>query len=81
MVLVGQLRVVFGLLKSNKITINTAEEFATKTSKALPSIQPIYLFQDDEIIKPSFVKVAPYIQRTLNTNYVKCSFNSNGDFF
>ena len=55
-------RVVFGLVKSNKITINTAEEFATEAFKALPSIQSIHLSQDDEIIEPSFVKVAPYIQ-------------------
>ena len=31
-------RVVFVLVKSNKITINTAEEFATEASKAVPSI-------------------------------------------
>ena len=49
-------RVVFGLVKSNKITINTVEEFATKTSKAVPSIQSIYLSQDYEIIEPLFVK-------------------------
>ena len=55
-------RVVFGLVKSNKITINTAEEFATEAFKALPSIQSIHLSQDDEIIEPSFVKLTPYIQ-------------------
>ena len=55
-------RVAFGFVKSSKITINTAEEFATEASKAVPSIQSIYLSQDDEIIEPSFVKVAPYIQ-------------------
>ena len=44
-------RVVFGFVKSNKITINTVEEFATETSKAVPSIQSIYFSQDDEIIE------------------------------
>ena len=55
---------------------NTAEELETEASRALPSIQSIYLSQDDEIIKPSFVKVASYIQETLDTHYVKRSFNS-----
>ena len=58
-------RVVFGLVKSNKTTIKTVEE-------------SIYFSQDDEIIKPSFIKVASYIQGTLDTHYVKRSFNSNG---
>ena len=31
-------RMVFGLVKSNKIKINTPEEFATEASKAVPSI-------------------------------------------
>ena len=41
MVSAGQLitRVVFELRKSNKITINMAEEFAKETSKAMLSIQ------------------------------------------
>ena len=72
-------RVVFRLLKSNKITINTAEEFATEVSKAVPSIQPVYVSQYDEVIEPSFVKVASYIQGTLDN--VKRSFNSNGVCF
>ena len=33
------------------------------------------------MIEPSFVKVAPYIQGTLDTNPVKRSFNSNGICF
>ena len=74
-------RVVLGLVKSNKITINAAEEFATEASKYKPSIQSIYLSSDDEIIEPSFVKVALYIQGTLDTHYVKRSFNSNGVCF
>ena len=74
-------RVVFGLVKSNKITINTAEEFATEASKAVPFIQSIYLSQDDEIMEPSFVKVAPHIQGTLDTHYVKRSVKSNGDCY
>ena len=73
--------VVFGLVKSNKITINTAEYFATEASKAVPSIQSICLSQDDEIIDPSFVKVALYIDGTLDTHYVKRSFNSKGVCF
>ena len=72
-------RVVFRLLKSNKITINTAEELATEVSKAVPSIQPVYVSQYDEVIEPSFVKVASYIQGTLDN--VKRSFNSNGVCF
>ena len=47
----------------------------------MPSIPSIYLSQDDEIIEPSFVKVTPYIQETLNTHYLKRSFNSNGVCF
>ena len=31
-------KMVFELMKSNKTIINTAEEFATETSNALPSI-------------------------------------------
>ena len=61
------------MVKSNKITINT--EFATESSKALPSIQPSYLSQYDKIIELSFVKDAPYIQGTLDAHYVKCSFS------
>ena len=34
-------RVVFGLVKSNRITINTAEEFAMEVPKAVPSIMKI----------------------------------------
>ena len=70
-------RVVFELVKSNKITINTAKKIAMEASKAVASIQPIYLSQDDEMIEPLFVKVAPYIQGTLDTHNVKRSFNSN----
>ena len=74
-------RVVFGLVKSNKITISTAEEFAMEASKTVSSIQSIYLFQDDEMIQPSFVKVAQYIQGIIDTHYAKRSFNSNGVSF
>ena len=52
------------------------EEFATEASKAVPPFQSIYLSQDDEIIKPLFAKVAPDIQGTVDTYYVKRSFNS-----
>ena len=74
-------RVVLGWMKSNKITMDTAEEFVTEVSKVVQSIQSIYLSQYDETIEPSFVKVAPYIQGTLDTHYVKHSFNSNGVCF
>ena len=57
---------------------NTVDEFATKASKAVSSIQSIYLSQADEVIEPSLVKVAPYIQGILDTHYVKCCSNSNG---
>ena len=53
---------VFGLVKSSKITIHTEEEFATEASKVVLFIQSICLSQNDEIIEPSFVKVAPYIK-------------------
>ena len=49
---------------------------AMEASKALPSVQSIYLSRHDQIIEPLFVKVAPYIQRTLDTHYVKRPFNS-----
>ena len=45
-------RVVFGLVKSNKIMINTAEELGREASNAVSSIQSIYLSQDDKIIEP-----------------------------
>ena len=54
-------RLVFAMVKPNKITINTVEEFETEASKAVLSIQSVYLSQDDEIIDSSFVKVGPYI--------------------
>ena len=69
---------ILGLVKSSKITTNKAEEFVTEASKAVLFIQSIYLSQDDEIIEPSFVSVAPHIQGTLDTHYVKIFFNSNG---
>ena len=77
---IWQKRVAFGLMKSNKITISTAEEVATEAPKALPSIQSIYLSQNDEIVELSFVEVAPYIQEILDTHYVK-RFNANGVCF
>ena len=49
-------RVIYGLVKSRKIVINSAEEFAAEASKAVPSIASVYLSQDDEIIEPSYVK-------------------------
>ena len=58
-------RVVFRMVKSNKITIHKAGKFAAETSKAMPSIHSIYFSLDDKIIEPSFVKVAPYVQGLL----------------
>ena len=66
-------RVVFGLVKSNKITIYTAEGFVMEASKTVPSIQSICISEDDEIIEPLFVNVTPYIQETLDTNNMKRS--------
>ena len=74
-------RVVFRMVKSNKITIHKAGKFAAETSKAMPSIHSIYFSLDDKIIEPSFVKVAPCIQGTLDTNYCKRNFISNGVCF
>ena len=58
-------RVVFRMVKSNKITIHKAGKFAAETSKSMPSIHSIYFSLDDKIIEPSFVKVAPYVQGLL----------------
>ena len=79
MVLAGQSKkkMVFGLLKSNKITIKTGKEFATEASNTVGSIQPIRLSQVDEIIELAFVIVFPYIEGTLGTHYVKRCFNAN----
>ena len=78
MVLAGQSKkMVFGLLKSNKITIKTVKEFATEASNTVASIQPIRLSQVGEIIELAFVIVFPYIEGTLGTHYVKRCFNSN----
>ena len=74
-------RVAFGLGKSNKPAIKTAEEFATEASMAVSSIQSIHLSQGNEKTKPSFVEVVLYIQGTRDTNYVKHSFKSNGVCF
>ena len=74
-------REVFGLVKSNKITINSAEEFAREASRAVPLIKPIYDSQDDEIIEPSFVRTAPKIDGTLDVHHVKRSFNADGVCF
>ena len=52
-------QVVYGLVKSRHININTAEEFAEEASKGVLSIKSLYLSQEDEIIEPSFVKNAP----------------------
>ena len=70
-------RVALELLKSNKFTIYTAEEITTEASKAVPSVQSIYLSQDDETIDSLFDKVARCIHETLDTRYGKRSFNSS----
>ena len=68
-------RVVYGLVKSRKVIINSAEEFAIEASKAVPSIKSVYLSKDDEITEPSFVKNAPPIKGTLDIHYVKRKYN------
>ena len=57
------------------------EKFAKKASKSVLFFESIYFSQDDKITEPLFVKVAPYIQGTLDIHYVKHSFNSNGVCF
>ena len=64
-------RVVYGLLKSRHININTAEEFAAETSKGVPSIKSLYLSQEDEITEPSFAINASAIKETLDVHHIK----------
>ena len=64
-------QVVYGLVKSRHININTAEEFAGEASKGVPSIKSLYLSQEDEIIEPIFVKNAPAIKGTLDLHHIK----------
>ena len=66
---------VYGLVKSRHININTAEEIAAEASKGVPSIKSLYLSQEDEIIKPSFVKNAPAIKGTLDVHTIKRNYN------
>ena len=68
-------RVVYGLVKSRHININTAEEFAPERSKDVPSIKSLYLSQEDEIIEPSFVKNVPAKKRTLDVHHIKRDYN------
>jgi len=74
-------RVIYGLVKSRKIVINSAEEFAAEASKAVPSITSVYLSQDDEIIEPSYVKNAPAIKGTLDIHCVKRGYNQENVCF
>ena len=76
-------RVVFGLEKSNKITINTSDKLAMEASKAVRSMKSIYFSQDDEIIERHRLSKSLYTLRegTLDTHYVKHFFNSNGVCF
>ena len=62
-------QVVYGLIKSRHININTAKEFAAKASKGVPSIKSLYLSQD-EITEPSFVKNAPAIKVTVDVYHI-----------
>ena len=68
-------RVVYALVKSRHININTAEEFAVEASKGVPSIKSLYLSQEDDIIEPSFVKNAPAIKGILDLHHIKCDYN------
>lgn len=74
-------RVVYGLVKSRKVVINSAEEFAVEASKAVPSIKSIFLSQDDEILEPSYVKNAPPIKGTLDIHCVKRGYNEENVCF
>ena len=71
-------RVLFGLVKSGKIVINTAEDFAREAEKAVPYIATIFLSVNDEIIEPASVDSAPAIKGTLNVHKISRSFNQNG---
>ena len=62
-------RVVYRLVKSRHLNINTAEEFAAKASKCVPSITSLYLSQD-------FVKNAPAIRGTLDVHHIKCNLEN-----
>ena len=68
-------QVVYGLVKSRHININTAEEFAVEASMGVPPIKSLYLSQEDEIIEPSFVKNTPAIKGTLDVHYIKPDYN------
>ena len=68
-------QVVYGLVKSRHININTAEEFTAEGSQGVPSIKSLYLSQEDEIIESSFVKNAPAIKRILDVHHIKRDYN------
>ena len=68
-------RVVYGLVKSRRINTNTAEEFADKASKGVPSIKSLFLSQEDENIEPSFVKNALAIKGTMDIHHIKRDYN------
>ena len=68
-------RVVYGMVKSKHININTAEEFAAKASKGVSSIKSLYLLQKDEIIEPSFVKNAPAVKGNVDVQHIKRDYN------
>ena len=67
-------RVLFGLVKSGKIVINSAEDFAIVAENAIPSISTIYVSSDDDIAEPADVENAPAIKGTLNIHKVQRSY-------
>ena len=73
--------VVYGLVKSRHININTVEEFAAKASKGVSSIKSLKLLQKDETVEPSFVKNAPAVKGNLDMHYIKRDYNLENVYF
>ena len=74
-------RVVSGLVKSNKITINSEKQFPREALRAVPLITSIYVSRDDEIIEPSFVRTVPKIDGNFDVYHVKRCDNAYGVCF
>ena len=74
-------RVVLGLVKSKKNHDRHSGRACNGSFKGCGNHSINLPFPRDEIIEPSVVKVAPCIQGTLDTHYVKHSFISNGVCF
>ena len=75
-------RVVYGLVKSRHNNINIVVKFAAEASKGVPSIKPLYLSQEVEIVELCFVCVfAPAIKGTLDVHHIKRDYNLENDYF